>query len=658
MLLIGFTTCLLQAQKAQLFSGNVPNQNAIELKWMGKEINLENSYNLYRREKGGTWQKINNQVIKKTTPLTEAEIKAEAEKPNHNDALLIYSNAFQKSDNSTDNIELNNFVLNILSATQNELANYMGNYFIDTTISVEKNYEYRLTLSGKNADNFIAEAIINANSYQQPISPSNFSVLAKDKLVQLKWNPDKQFSQYKIFRSSTSNGKTEATLTALLSEEQVKDAFAGKYFFEDKDSLLVNEKKYYYKICGIDFFGHESKLSVEQIATPKDYTAPKKVYGFKTELKGKTVVLNWFASKDTDCMGYNVYKSLNEKEGFVKINSSILPKTDQLFTDKDVKEGIIYFYYLEATDKNGNGSKTDIASYVLPDMTPPSIPKNLKATSEIGKINITWDKNVETDLEGYYIFRALKNEETNFQLLNDEPLKENKFIDILPKEAGNYFLYRICAVDKNYNRSNSSAFIASKMPDIVVPSAVVLISAELKENKVQLQWSQNRERDIKGYEVWKAETDAKFKPVNPQKISDLKTLTYIDERIINNKNVLYYIIAVDSAGNKSIPSNKKIVSQKMKREINKAVDNLRGVYDTNAKKISITWAESSVGNSQQYKVYRKTDNRDFIPISKMKKATSFTDTTIEVGKTYYYKVLSISMNTEDVYSNEVKVNTR
>ena len=164
MLIIGFTTCLLQAQKAQLFSGNVPNQNAIELKWMGKEINIENSYDLYRREKGGTWQKINNQVIKKTTPLTEAELKIEAQKPNHNDALLIYSTSFLKNNTTNSNQELNKYVLTILSATQNELANYMGNYFIDTTISDGKNYEYRLTFAGKNADNFIAETKINRYS--------------------------------------------------------------------------------------------------------------------------------------------------------------------------------------------------------------------------------------------------------------------------------------------------------------------------------------------------------------------------------------------------------------------------------------------------------------------------------------------------------------
>lgn len=656
------TTVMGYAQKAQLFLGNVPSQNAIELKWMGREIKAEDSYDLYRKENGGTWNKINNTPIKAIPPLNANDIKKEAEKKPHDEALLIYSTAFQKDDTGTTDSELNNFVLDILSATQNDLAKYMGHYFIDTNVAAGKNYEYRLTLSGKNPESFIATSSIVATDYQQAVSPANFSALAKDKLVQLKWNPDKKFSQYHIYSTPTT-GKAERILTALLNEEQVKDAAAGKYFFQDKDSLMQNGKTYHYKICGLDFFGHESKLSPEIEATPKDLTPPAAVSGLKPELKDKSVLLRWMVSKESDCTGYNVYKSTSEKSGFVKMNTTLLAKTESTFTDKDVKEGTQYFYYLETVDKNDNASKTEAVSYSMPDMTPPSIPKNLKATSETGKISLTWDRNTDSDLEGYYVFRALKNEESDFQLLNNEPLKANSFTDTLLKEAGNYFLYRICAVDKNYNRSNPTTFIAARMPDVVAPLPVTLISAEWRASQVYLQWTQNHEHDIKGYEIWRAETDADLKAVNPQMISPIlvngKKVSYADERVPTGKTVLYYIVVVDSTGNHSVASNKKVIASMRKTDSsNAAVSNLRGQYTPASKTINLSWTEPTTSGIEGYKVYRKTESGTFIPISTIKKATSFTDKTINTGQSYLYKILSVSTDGEDVYSNEVKVETK
>lgn len=653
---------IVNSQKAQLFLGNVPSQNAIEIKWMGREIKAEDSYDLYRKENGGSWNKINNAPIKRITPLNTAEIKKETEKNPHDEALLIYSTAFQKDDTGETNSEMNYFVLNILSATQNDLAKYMGQYFIDNTVSPDKNYEYRLTLSGKSAESFITTSNIIAKAYQQPASPADFSALAKDKLVQFKWTPDKKFSQYRIYATATI-AKSDRILTALLSEEQVKEANAGKYFFQDKDSLLQNGKTYRYKICGVDFFGHESKLSQEIEATPKDLTPPAAVYGFKTELKDKAVLLRWMVSKEADCTGYNVYKSTKAKEGFVKMNTALISKTESTYTDKDVKEGLQYFYYLEAVDKNENGAKTEVVSYSLPDMTPPSVPKNLKATSETGKINLIWDKNTESDIEGYYVFRALKNEESNFQLLNSEPLKVNSFIDKLPKEAGNYFLYRVCAVDKNYNRSNPTTYIAARMPDVVAPIPVTLISADWKASQVKLQWTQNHESDCKGYEIWRAETDTDLKAINPQIITPLlinnKTVSYSDEKAPAGKAILYYIVVVDSTGNHSVASNKKLlVPMKTTEGLNAAISNLRGIYNAVSKTINLSWTEAMAQNIQGYKVYRKTGLGSYIPVSGIKKATTFTDTTITIGNNYMYKILSVSADGEDSYSNEIKVETK
>ncbi len=658
-----FSLCLCvsivaaKAQQIQLYAGNSATKKAVELKWFGKELNRDDSYDIYRKQTGGDWQKINTSPIKRATPLDIKGINAEAAKPNKNLLLLTYSQAFQKS-TSADNIPgLGYYVLYLIAPVQNELAALMGIYYVDETVTQGTSYEYCLTKDGKKPQAALCNVSITAAAYTQPAAPAGFAAKANDKQVELKWGADKKYAQYRIYRALAAKGKPQDTLTIMLSDDQQKLAAKNEFFYTDKDSLIQNGKTYYYKICGVDFFGNETKLSTEITATPDDMTPPNAVYGFKTQLKDKAVKLSWWKSKDADCTGYNLYKSPNEKSGFVKLNATLIAKTDTVYIDKSVKEAEQYFYYLEAVDKKGNGAKTETASYVIPDMTPPAVPKNLSARTDTGKIYLTWDKNTEADLAGYYVFRALSNEPSNFQLLNPKPIANNSFMDTLPKEANNYFLYRICAADKNYNRSAQTAFIAARMPDAVPPTAVILKPAEVEDGKVKLQWTANRDRDIKGYEVWRAEADTGNNAINPQKISATlvaaKTTAFTDDRAMPAKKWQYYVVCVDSAGNRSIASNK--VTVPITSAQSKAVT-LKATYSASAKAVSLSW--TAAGNDVGYKIYRQKDGGNYIPITNIAKATTFSDKTVADGAGYSYKVLVITTDADDVFSNEVKVKTK
>jgi fibronectin type 3 domain-containing protein len=120
---------------------------------------------------------------------------------------------------------------------------------------------------------------------------------------------------------------------------------------------------------------------------------------------------------------------------------------------------------------------------------------------------------------------------------------------------------------------------------------------------------------------------------------------------------LYYVFCIDSTGNRSVASNKKFVTASTKAGSNIAVSNLRGAYDAASKTITLNWTEPTTANIEGYKVYRKTDASE-IPVSGIKKATTFTDKTIKSGQSYQYKILSVTADSEDSYSNEVKVDTR
>jgi hypothetical protein len=93
------------------------------------------------------------------------------------------------------------------------------------------------------------------------------------------------------------------------------------------------------------------------------------------------------------------------------------------------------------------------ACETLTDTFAPAAPKELKAISSEGAINLIWDPNTERDLGGYLVFRGVDPAET-LQQITETPVVEPSFRDAV--QAGVAFVYAVKAVDKAGNQSGFS----------------------------------------------------------------------------------------------------------------------------------------------------------------------------------------------------------
>ena len=84
----------------------------------------------------------------------------------------------------------------------------------------------------------------------------------------------------------------------------------------------------------------------------------------------------------------------------------------------------------------------------------PAAPKDLKAISSEGAINLIWEPNAEKDLAGYLVLRGVEPAET-LQPLTPAPIVEPSFKDQVKPDIP--YVYAIVAVDKAGNRSPASA---------------------------------------------------------------------------------------------------------------------------------------------------------------------------------------------------------
>ena len=89
----------------------------------------------------------------------------------------------------------------------------------------------------------------------------------------------------------------------------------------------------------------------------------------------------------------------------------------------------------------------------LVDTFPPAVPKDLKAISSEGAINLIWEPNVERDLAGYIVLRGAEPAET-LQPITPAPIVEPSFKDNV--QPGIAYVYAVRAVDKAGNASGPS----------------------------------------------------------------------------------------------------------------------------------------------------------------------------------------------------------
>ena len=189
-------------------------------------------------------------------------------------------------------------------------------------------------------------------------------------------------------------------------------------------------------------------------------TPPTAPVGFPSATAGdRQIDLLWTENAEGDLAGYNVYRStaaFAERAAATQVNTSLL--TDTTYTDTGLTNETTYYYRLTAVDTDSNESALSAQVSATPeDRIPPRVPIDLTAGEGDGEANLAWSANGESDLDGYYVYRAT----TPFDLpadatrLNDAPLPDAEYTDATVAEGKTYY-YRVTAVDADSNESPMS----------------------------------------------------------------------------------------------------------------------------------------------------------------------------------------------------------
>ncbi|MBN1788387.1 MAG: hypothetical protein JW806_08330 [Sedimentisphaerales bacterium] len=191
------------------------------------------------------------------------------------------------------------------------------------------------------------------------------------------------------------------------------------------------------------------------------------------------------------------------------------------------------------------------AGHIVTDAIPPDAPTGLAAISSESIISLDWDDNSEPDLAGYNVYRS-ETSGTGYVQINSTLVTNSDYIDNIISNGVTYY-YVVSAVDTALNESDDSTEVSAIGIDTTPPAAPTGLAASASDSMVALDWDDNNESDIEGYNVYRSTTHgAGFVQINSVLVT---SSDYIDNTVVNGTTYYYVVTAEDISANESGNSN-------------------------------------------------------------------------------------------------------
>ena len=335
------------------------------------------------------------------------------------------------------------------------------------------------------------------------------------------------------------------------------------------------------------------------------------------------VTLNWAPSAGATT--YNIYRATSPgAEGAIPYATGV---TSTSFIDPSAASGTTYYYQVTAANASGASPKSTEASAI----TTPAAPANVMAVGGTNQVSLTWGASLGAS--SYNIYRATSPGAeglTPFQ----SGITTTSFLNT-GLGAGVTYYYQVTAVDTSGESGKSVE--ASAMTASVIPTTVTAVGGI---NQVSLTWSASL--GATSYNIYRA-TSSGAEGLAPFQTGITKT-SFLDTSVTAGTTYYYQVTAVN-AGSESGRSSEASATTAPATPAT-----LTGVGGIN--QVSLTWS-ASLG-AATYSIYRAASPgaEGTTPYRTGITSTSFLDTGLASGTTYYYQITAVNPAGESSKSAE------
>ncbi len=185
-------------------------------------------------------------------------------------------------------------------------------------------------------------------------------------------------------------------------------------------------------------------------------------------LKWQAPISNVDGSTPPSILGYNIYRSVSEKEPARLLNKT--PVTTTGFDDEFFEFGKQYFYFVRTLSVGTQSEpvesvESNVVKFKPVDTFAPSAPSAITLAVGHNVISLFFAINPEKDIAGYTIYRSTDPglDRPKWEKLTPELLTKNTFQDT-KVEPGKTYYYYLTATDSSGNISQPSEVVSEKVP--------------------------------------------------------------------------------------------------------------------------------------------------------------------------------------------------
>lgn len=214
--------------------------------------------------------------------------------------------------------------------------------------------------------------------------------------------------------------------------------------------------------------------------------------------------------------------------------------------------GVILRYAVRTWDLSGRSSDLTIAPDLVLVETAPG-PSDLAAEVTAAGIRLRWDAPPES-AAAFNVYRRRGDGPWPRDPLNPEPLDTPAFLDASVTLGARYHYEIRSSLGEGRPRRETagSNVVTIDAIDVFPPQAPTGVAIVQEGAAVRLFWTPNRERDVRGYRVYRRAPGGEWASIGPT----LSRNTWVDRTVVAGASYEYRVAAVDSADppNESAPS--------------------------------------------------------------------------------------------------------
>lgn len=492
-------------------------------------------------------------------------------------------------------------------------------------------------LAGNTSSSSVTVTVANGTA-TAPGAPTLTSASAGNASVALGWsvpasNGGSAITGYRVYRGTSAGNETLLTTLGNVTGWT--------------DSGLANGTTYYYKVSALNSVG-EGVASNEMSATPSQpVTAPSAPTLNSATPGNATVALAWSAPANNGgaaVTGYRVYRGTSSGGETLVTTLGVASG----WTDSGVTNGVAYYYKVSALNSVGESvSSNELSATPTAPVSAPGAPTLNSATPGNTTVALAWSAPVNNGGSAITGYRVYRGTSSGGESVLTTLASVTGWIDTGLTNGTTYF-YKVSALNSAGESVASGELSATPSQPASAPGVPTLSAATPGNGTVGLAWSapaSNGGATISGYRVYRGTSSG-----GEALLTTLGNVTgWTDSGLANGTTYYYEVTALNSVG-ESTPSNELSA----KPVAPSAAPTLNSATAGNAT-VALVWsAPSNNGGSAVtgYGVYRSTSSGSESLLTTLGNVTSWTDTGLTNGTTYYYKVTALNSAGESSTSNE------